>query len=396
MSEVTITANKAFSHLRKYKSRFVIEYGGAGSGKSYAIAQFIILSCLQDGRRKFLCIRKVQRTLRFSVYALFEEIIQNNNLSQYFTFNKSEMNISCYTGSKIICEGMDNPDKIKSIVGVTDIWEEEGNELSYDDHKQLNLRMRGGHLPKRIIISLNPVSQLSWVFEHFFQKPKDNVIIHHTTYRDNKFLDDAYKQELENLKDIDQYFYKVYTLGEWGVLGNLIFHNYVIEDFNIKIEDEYFGADFGFNHPSVLLRAGLYDGELYVLDELYLRQRTNQELRQAGEFWDPDYRWHIYTGDSAEPDRIKEFNDNGWFMEGAQKGKDSVKHGIDFLRRYKIHIHKTNCPNLASEMQTYKYRETRDGQVLDEPVPINDDCISALRYAVEPLWRNTSRWRPVA
>jgi phage terminase large subunit len=305
------------------------------------------------------------------------------------------MNITCKNGSQIICEGMDNPEKIKSIVGITDVWIEEANELTYDDYKQLNLRMRGGNLRKRMILSLNPVSKISWVYEHFFKKPKDNTITHHTTHQDNKFLDDEYRLQLEQLADVDQYFHKVYTLGEWGVLGNLVFNNYVIEDFQIELEEEFFGMDFGYNHASVMVAAGLYDGELYVPKELYVKQKTNTEFATLGEFWDPDYKSHIYTADAAEPDRIKEFNDRGWCVEPAQKGKDSVKHGIDFLKRYRIHIHK-DCPNLANEIQQYKYRETRDGQVLDEPVAINDDCIAALRYASEYLWRNTTRWRPVA
>lgn len=45
-----------------------------------------------------------------------------------------------------------------------------------------------------------------------------DTMILHTTYKDNKFIDENYKRLLESLIDEDEYMYTVYTLGEWSAL----------------------------------------------------------------------------------------------------------------------------------------------------------------------------------
>ena len=387
-AKVQVKANPAFSFLTDYDNRFEVVYGGAGSGKSYAVQQNIIIGCMQYPERKYLCIRKVANTLRHSVFALFNHIIFTMGLRDFFTSNKTDMSYQCVTGAEIVLLGLDDVEKLKSIYGVTDIWVEEANEISENDMKQLNLRLRGGDQDKRIILTFNPILQTHWLKQYFFDLPKENAGIHKTTYKDNWFLDDEYKQELENLKNIDPYFYQVYTLGEWGQLGNTVFSNYTIHNFDYTEQDfknVSNGIDFGFNHPSALVRAGFRDGELYIFDEFYQKNLTNTELIEAAKEFDGDYRRHRYTADSAEPDRIKEFKQSGFLVKPAKKGKDSVRHGVDFLRRYKIHIHASRCPNTARQIQTFKYKEDKDGNILDEFVEYDDDCIAALRYAIEDL-----------
>jgi phage terminase large subunit len=234
-------------------------------------------------------------------------------------------------------------------------------------------------------MTFNPVSALSWLKSFFFDAPKENCVIHKSTYKDNRFLDDEYKKVIEDLKNQDYTYYQIYGLGEWGVLGNLVFHNYVFEDIPYKEQDfdaVYQGLDFGFNHPSALVRVGMKDDELYVFDELYETGLTNAELiREIAKL--TDKRKQI-TADSAEPARIKEFRQAGFNVVPSVKGAGSVKDGIDWLKRHKIHISK-NCPNILAEMQQYSYKKDKDGNVLDEPIEFKDDAIAALRYAIEPL-----------
>jgi phage terminase large subunit len=319
------------------------------------------------------------------MYALFRHLIAEYGLGAYFRENKSEFTFTCLNGSQIILQGLDDVEKIKSIFGITDIWVEEASEITEDDYKQLNLRMRGGDHPKRMLFSFNPISRLHWLKEHFFDQARSNVRVTHTTHKDNRFLDTDYRQELEALKDIDPYFYAVYCLGEWGELGNLVFSNYVIESFRYEWDDydeQTVGVDFGYNDPSAIILLGWKDDELYVHDELYARGLTNTELIDAARniVIDGDT---IMTADSAEPDRISEFQQAGFNMMPAKKGKDSVRHGIDFLKRVKIHIHSERCPSTAREIQEYKWKEDKDGNVLDEPIGYNDHAIAAIRYGIE-------------
>ena len=346
---------------------------------------------LSDKRYHYLIVRKVGRTLKHSTFQLMTSLISEYELRSKFTINKTDYTITCVNGATAISTGLDDVEKLKSIAGVNKIWVEEASEISQEDFKQLDLRLRGGDSHKQITMTFNPISALSWIKKYFFDEPKENASILKTTYKDNSFLDEQYKQVIENLKYEDEVFYNIYALGNWGVLGNLILTNYVVED--IPLDDRRYdtivcGLDFGFNHPSAFVKIGLKDGELYILDELYESKLTNTELiAQVGEKFGKSYR---ITADSAEPDRIKEFKQAGFFIRPAKKGKGSVKDGIDYLRRGKIHI-SPHCQDFLNEIQGWKYKETKDG-VTDEPVNIKDDLMAATRYAIESEF-NKDKWK---
>lgn len=390
--EETVIAkwNPKYRTILTDNNRFLVLYGGAGSGKSYSIAQKIITEITSIPDCKYLAVRKVGKTLRFSVFALLQDIIEQWQLSSYFHVNKTDMTIEFLPmRNRIICIGLDNVEKLKSIVDVKRIWIEEASEITQDDFQQLNLRMRGeSKISKQILMSFNPIHHLHWLKEYFFDNPKPNTTILHSTYKDNEFLDAEYKQELENLKEIDPYFYDVYCLGKWGILGNRVFTNFVIENFSYQLEDlenVCHGQDYGFNHASTLISLGFKDGDIYVFDEQYYKEHTNPEfierVNESG-----FARSNVVTADSSEPARIKEWQKAGYNVRPARKGKDSLLMGIDWLKAHRIHIHATNCPNTAREIQLLKYREDKDGNVLEEIVELDDDCIAAMRYATEWLW----------
>lgn len=208
------------------RSRYLVLYGGAGSGKSFTAAQKIVIRMLEEKGHKFLIVRKVANTLRNSVFSLIREVISEWGLTDYFKINKSDMRITCeINGNEILFAGIDDPEKLKSIHGVTGMWIEEASELTQEDFQQLDLRLRGFTKNyKQIIISFNPISSLHWLKELFFDKKKKNSTVVHSTYLNNKFIDDSYKEVLESMKNEDEYYYMVYALGEWGIIGKTIFN----------------------------------------------------------------------------------------------------------------------------------------------------------------------------
>ncbi|NLT46171.1 MAG: PBSX family phage terminase large subunit, partial [Thermotogaceae bacterium] len=220
--------NKTFRPHLDDRSRYEIFYGGAGSGKSMFVAQRLVLRAMKEKGHKFLVVRKVAKTNRHSTFALIMGILRSWKVLGLFKVNKSDMEIGCLNGNQIIFTGLDDVEKLKSIAGITDIWVEEASEITQEDFQQLDLRLRGKTpWPLQITMTFNPVSALSWLKSFFFDVPKDNCIIHKSTYKDNRFLDDEYKKVIEDLKNQDHTYYQIYGLGEWGVLGNLVFHNYV-------------------------------------------------------------------------------------------------------------------------------------------------------------------------
>jgi len=242
----------------------------------------------------------------------------------------------------------------------------------------------------------NPVSDTHWIKRRLFDNPgdkRDKITIHESTYLDNRFLDTEYKEELEALKLEDRVYYDVYCLGKWGSIGNLVFRNveykpcpYKPEDFDLILA----GKDFGFNHYDATELIGIKDGNKYSFNELYVRHMTNNEVIEENEKKGVLSKRQKCTADSAEPKSIKEWQQAGYNMVGAVKGADSVRQQISWLNRGVWYIDPDKCPGLVSEISTYKWKEDKDGNPLDEPVKFKDDAIAACRYAIEERIKPTS------
>ena len=373
------------------KYRFEHIYGGAGSGKSVFVAQKKVYQHLRDVGRKTLVVRKVGKTSRHSTFAEIRSVIGTWDCEKLFKINKSDLEITNYVNrNQFIFTGLDDVEKLKSIHGITDVWIEEAAEITREDFQQLNLRLRGiGPIPKQITFTYNPISALSWIKADFHDAEVDNGIILKTTYKHNRFLDEEYIGVIEDLKNKDPIYYQIYALGNWGVLGNLVFTNYEVESFDIKDENGNFlfekvfnGIDWGFNDPSALVRIGLRDSELYVFDGLYAKGLTNTELIDEAE--NVITRGDLFTADSSEPARIKEWRKKGFNVRSAKKGKDSVRFGIDFIRRHRIHIH-PSMQEFINEIQGYVYKKDKDGNTLEEPLDFKNHYMDAMRYALEEL-----------
>lgn len=382
--KTTIKLNKVFKAARYTNKRYRVLYGGAGSGKSYYVAQELLLKHLSEEGHKTLIVRKVGSTLRNSVFSLLNEIISDNNWSVYFNSKKTDMSIECINGNSIIMTGLDDVEKLKSIAGITDIWIEEASEISQKDFEQLDLRLRGKTKHKKqITLTFNPISHLSWLKYYFFDRKPKGAFVLKTTYKDNEFIDDDYKMAIEKLQDTDYQYYKIYALGEWGEIGNLIFTNYEVREFDrTPFANRYYGVDWGFaEDPFAYIEVNLNEKkkEIHVLDELYLYGYSNE--RSAGLVKAKVGR-EIVTCDSAEPKSIDEFKQYGIRAIGAKKGKGSINNGVRYLQGYKLIIH-SSCKNFTAEVSKYKWKEDKNGNVLPKPIDLDNHLIDALRYAIE-------------
>jgi hypothetical protein len=289
LSNLPKVTNDTFIPLYTNKSRFLVMKGGAGSGKSVFVTQKFLYRSLKEQhpkkKHRFLVVRKVGKTIRESCFAEMRNTISTWGMEKLFTVHKSDMKIICRNGNEFIFAGLDDVEKIKSISGVTGIWAEEANELEVRDLRQLNLRLRGWTpFYKQIIPSFNPVSYGNWLRTEFFTNPaRVDTTIHNSTYKDNKFIDEEYKAQLEGYKDIDPYYYQVYVCNEWGSAEGSCFPEFrdncnpdriwthVIEPFDPPKEWKiYRSFDFGYSKPfSVGWWTQDYDGRLYRILELY-------------------------------------------------------------------------------------------------------------------------------
>lgn len=391
--DINVKENPAYIPYLNKPQFLQIFYGGSSSGKSFFITDKIVLDTLQGCN--WLCCRNVGNTIKRSVFNEVTKSISSMGLKQYFAINKSDMIITCKLNEKqILFCGLDDPEKVKSITPANGVLErifiEEATEIKRDAYLQLKKRLRGrSEHSKHIIMAFNPILKSHWIYKEFFggwQDDKtvyedDKLLIVKTTYKDNMFLTAEDRKLLED--ESDPYFYNVYTLGNWGVLGNVIFKNWRVEDLTKQIpqfDKIRSGVDFGFVDPTAMIKVHIDKNRkrIYVFDEVY-QQFMNDDvlLKSARAFFGDKY----VIGDSAEPKTINFLASNGIKIAGAMKGGDSIVRGIRYLQGYEIIIH-IGCQNFKNEIEQYHWREDKYGNVLEDPVDANNHLLDALRYAL--------------
>ena len=365
-------------------TRHLVMVGGAGSGKSYFCADKCILAMISNPGERIMAFRKVARTLKESSWELLLQRLDHWGVLPYCKTNKSDLTIQFKNGSKILCIGLDDQEKLKSIVGMTRAWIEEATEFTPDDLTQINLRLRGESPSyKQILYSFNPISIMHHIKKRFFDDPPDNCKTVRTTYKDNAYIDDDYRAEIESLAESSANLYQVYALGMWGVLKGLIFKGWeYLSKYPTVWDSECYGLDMGYNHPMALTHVGALDGEYYLTEIVYASELTNGDLMARMESAGVPKN-AIIQCDEAKPDTIAELNRNGWYNATAcHKGKGSVAAGIGFVQSQTIYTKHTNT-NINKEMLSYSWRTDRAGNPQDEPVKLMDDAMDSIRYA---LW----------
>lgn len=379
-----------FPHLLSYSHRYEVYYGGAGSGKSVFISQKLLIKALSR-KRKVLVIRKYGTTLKDSVFQLIVDTLKKWHLYSYCKINLSTYTITLPNGSIFLFKGMDDSEKIKSITDITDIWCEEATELSEDEFTQLDLRLRANEGDLQLICSFNPISKVNWVYNKWFAEDavfdRVNTMILKTTYKDNRFLPEAYITALEEKINSNPTYYKIYALGEFASLDKLVFNNWKIENFNnADIKGELIvGLDFGFVNDITALVASILDEEnkkIYVFKEWGDTNKTNEEI--ANIINSLGFRKSYIIADAAEPKSIEEIRRNGISrIKACTKGADSILHGIQKLQQYEIIIH-TNCTGIATEFDNYSWqKDKKSNEYINKPIDAFNHFIDALRYSLQ-------------
>ena len=378
-------------YVRDYTTRFNVYYGGAGSGKSYFVVQKLILKILQY-KRKVLIVRKVQATIKDSIWALFLRLLYQ--IPQVIkSINKSDFTIELINGSIIIFKGMDDSEKVKSIEGITDIVVEEASELTEDDFDQLNLRLRAKSGMLQIHLMFNPVSKANWVYRRFFTNgtPEDTVIIH-TTYKDNPHLPKEYIDSLLRLERTNPAYFKIYVLGAFATLDKLIFP---VKTVKLITQEEvknllfWIGMDFGYTNDPTAITWGYCDNVhkiLYITGEYNKKGMTNDVI--AATIKDLGFAKERIIADAAEPKSIAELRRLGISrIIGAVKGPDSVKNGIDKIQRYDIVIDE-RCVNTIEEFDNYTWvKDKKTGEYINQPIDMFNHHIDSIRYGIQEVMR---------
>lgn len=383
-------------------ARYKVAYGGRGSGKSWAAAMSLILRAIEK-KTKILCTRELQNSINDSVHSLLKGAIERAGVAHLFEITLTS--IRAYNGSEFIFKGLrNNISEIKSLEGIDICWVEEAAKISKDGWDTLipTIRKAGSE----IWITFNPDEESDETFQRFVIHPRTNSIVEEVNYFDNKFFGQtSLWQDMEDDRNMDPEKYKNVWLGKPKTRSDAqVFKDkWEVQAFETPSINEmyqkrlFFGADWGFVHPTTLIRCFIKDRKLYIDYEAYA---TGQELKHLDKLFQtvPESKnWKIY-GDSAEPKTIKYLYDLDYKIYSVkkttvsqdplekQKADSYIVSGINYIRNFeKIIIH-PRCKNAINEFTNYKYKvDKNSGIILPEIVDKFNHIIDGVRYALAEL-----------
>lgn len=380
-----------YDKLNDYSTFTEVHYGGASSGKSHGVIQKVVYKACKDWKypRKVLFLRKVGSTVYDSIFEDVKQCLDTWDLLDKCKVNNSAYRIELPNGAQFIFKGLDNPEKIKSIKGISDVVMEEASEFTLDDYTQLTLRLRDRkHKQKQIYLMFNPVSKVNWVFNAFFVKRPKNTVIYQTTYKDNRFLDKITRENIEELANRNEAYYKIYALGQFATLDKLVFPKYekrLLNKDKLAHLPSYFGLDYGFiNDPSAFLHVKIDDEnrKLYIMEEYVRKNLTNDKIAEA--IQNLGYGKEEIRADSAEKKSNQELRNRGISrVIDALKGPGSVMQGIQYILQYDIIVDE-RCVKTIEELENYTWKkDKKTNEYINEPVDSYNHCLDAIRYAIQ-------------
>lgn len=381
--ELVLDTPRAFKPLL-HPARYKGAWGGRGSGKSHFFSELLIEDCIRE-KIDAVCLREVQKSLKFSVKKLLESKIQSMNAGAYFEVQQEQ--IKSASGGVIIFQGMQDhtSDSIKSLEGFKRAWFEEAQSASQRslDLLRPTIRAPGSEL----WFSWNPNFKTDPVDVLLRgETPPPNSVIVNANFRDNPWLPKELTDELEYDRRRDPDKFAHIWLGEYQRNSEArVFKNWTIEEFERPAGTIHrLGADWGFSvDPSVLVRCSIEGNRLYVDYEAWSVGCEIVNLPELFMSVPESEKWPI-TADSARPETISHMQRNGFpKIRAAIKGAKSLEDGVEWLKSFDIVVH-PRCQHLIDELTLYSYKtDPLTGLVLPILADKDNHLIDALRYACE-------------
>ncbi len=352
----------------------IINQGGTRSGKTYSILQVIIYYCLlnPNGKKIIDIVRKTKAELHATVLRDFIDIMEELGLYDEKHHNKTRQEYTL-NGNTIRFLGLDKAQKKRGAKRHI-LYVNECNGITLEDRVQLTMR-----LEEQAFVDFNP-SEYFWLNEHVIEKRSDFAFIK-STYLDNyDFLPLKQIREIENLINIDDFYYKVYVLGILAVMKGKIYTKVGFideEEYDlIDYDDIFYGIDWGYEHAMVLIEIKYAQEKVYEKELFFETMKFDDDLiafmLEIGISMNAD----IYY-DPAYPASGKKLREAGF---NASKAKKDVRDGVRFCQSLPTYICKTST-NYIRQINKYKWKQNADGKIFEgEPVKIDDDGPDASRY----------------
>lgn len=369
--EISISHTNVFTRnydaLENTEIRFVINQGSTRSSKTYSLCQLMIVYCLNNPNKLVSIVRKSFPSLRATVYRDMIDILTELKIYSDKFHNKTENIYTFPNGSRMEFFSLDDSQKVRG--RKRDIlWANESNELSFEEFNQLNFRTG-----EKLFFDFNPSDTEHWLYDLI---EKDNGILIHSTYKDNTFLSKDLVKEIEELIKVDQDYYNIYALGLPSKSNHVIYSHQKVFDLSPDPQETIYGLDFGYAHPTALVKCDFYENEVFVSEIIYESYLTTDELIERMNLLEIPKNVTI-VADYARPEIIEQIRRAGYNIHNAIK---NVKEGIDAVKSIGLNYH-FESKNIAREFRNYKWKVIND-KLQDEPVKLHDDAMDAIRYAI--------------
>ena len=377
--KTTKVFRKNYDALFNNAIRFIVNQGGTRSSKTYSICQMLIVYALQNKNKTISIVRKTFPALRSSVMKDFFEVLRDLNIYDEKLHNKTEHIYKFPNGSTISFFSLDDAQKVRgrkhSIV-----WCNEANELTFEDFNQLNFRCG-----EKMYFDFNPSDTEHWLYGII---DREDAIKIHSTYKDNTFLPKSLIKQIEELILVDQDYYNIYALGLPSKSTHTVYTHQQFYSVKPECKETILALDFGFIHPSALVRCDFRANEVYVKELIYESYLTTPELIEKVKeklIEEGLVTSQLIVCDYARPEIISEMNSAGLNCVNAIK---NVKEGIDAVKSKVFFVDETSS-NIKKELANYKWKSQGE-RILEEVIKQWDDALDAVRYGVLYYKRNTS------
>jgi len=389
---MTLKVPQVYKPLWKQDSRYYFLRGGRGSGKSWAVADFLLVELLKNPNLNLVCLREVQKSIKHSSKKLLTDRINTLGLNDYFEVLLTEIRLKRGNGI-IIFNGLQDHtvDSIKSLEGFHLCWVEEAQTITSYSLELLIPTIRADK--SKIFFTYNPKNETDAI--EMLRDEKENKIVIHSTYLDNNYVPKTIIQEAEEMKQKRLSKYNHIYLGQYGDSEGIIFENVdvrVIREDEVRGFECVQGLDFGYTNDPTAFCVNYIDEAnkmLYVFDGFYKKGLLNSAI--ASEIKRLNAHKHIIFADSAEPKSIDTLKIDGINrIRGAIKGKDSINAGIDFLLDYTIVIN-AHLTDFINEANNYTWAiDKNTNKPTNKPIDDYNHFWDACRYSVSAKVKKTT------
>lgn len=387
--KLQIEGNRLLDEMLNSDKRFFLHIGGSRSGKTYSILQYIIIYCFKNKDKTITIARKTFPSLRLGAYREFIQLLKELDVYKEESHNKTN-NFYNLNSNTIQFISIDQSQKLRGLKHDL-VFIDEVNEVTKEEADQLFMRTED-----KIIMAENPSDALHWSLK---LKSDGDALYLHSTYVDNPFLPQAIVSQIESYRETDEDLWNVFGLGLPAKNNELVYTNYEYwhsedELFEIdeggdkhpKYEDVVIGCDWGYQHPSAIIKLWIDSNyrRVWVKELIHESYLTTEDLITKMKTFNIE-ELKLF-GDSAEPKTIESIRRAGFDIESSMK---EVREGIDCVKSYKLFIHSESI-KLQEELRRYKWKIKNEMRT-DEPVKLFDDGLCAVRYALYTWTNRNSR-----